>query len=97
MFYAALCDINSKSDVLTIHDLCHSFKCKNQKIHAFTRCQFQLGGAGYKSTVKNFFVGNDKVWFNFIKHRLKIGSPTIATGLQRKVKTLMQVKLLQRV
>ena len=52
MSNAAWCDLNSKGDILNLHDLCHKPLWKCQKQFTFTPSQFQLKGAGLKDTMK---------------------------------------------
>ena len=52
MSSSAWCDLNTKRDILNLHDIYPSstWKCQNQFI--FTPRQFQLEGAGLESSVK---------------------------------------------
>ena len=47
----AWCDLNSKGDLLKMHDHCSNPKRKCQKQITFTPRQFQLEGAGFKNTI----------------------------------------------
>ena len=60
MLSSACCDLNSKGDFLKLHDICHNPKCNCQKQINFTPRQFELEGAGFKYTNKNFSVGLEK-------------------------------------
>ena len=54
MSTSAWCDVNSKDDILKYHDLGHEPECNNQKQITSTPKQFQLGGPGFKKTMKKF-------------------------------------------
>ena len=57
MSNSAWCDLNSKGDIFNLHDPCSNPKCKCQEEYNFTPNQFQLGGSGFKSTMKEEFRG----------------------------------------
>ena len=55
MSNSAWCDLNSKRDILKLHDHCSNPKYKCQKLITFTPKSFQLEGAGFKNTMKKNF------------------------------------------
>ena len=86
MSNSAWCDLNSKGDVLKLHDMCSSLKCRCQKTVSFSPREFQLEGSGFKSTMGKSFEGTEKMWKNFIKPGLKIASPIISAGVAANTK-----------
>ena len=54
MSKSAWTDLNSKGNIIKLHDNCLNPKCGCQKIITFTPHQFQLELAGFKNTMKNF-------------------------------------------
>ena len=54
MSNSAWCDLNKNCTVLKLHDMCHNPKCKCQKQIIFSPNQSQLGGAGFKNTMKKY-------------------------------------------
>ena len=50
----ACSDLNSKSDILKLNKKCPNKTCKCQKHFTFNLKQFQLGGAGFKNTIKSY-------------------------------------------
>ena len=55
MSNSALCDLNSKGDILKLLDKCTNPKCNCQKQTTFTPKQFMLEGNGFKNTMKKIF------------------------------------------
>ena len=52
---SAWCDINSKGDMLKLHDPCNNPKCKCQQQITFTPRHFQLESNGLRCTMQKFF------------------------------------------
>ena len=92
MSSSAWCDLNSRGDVLKLHDLCHNPKCKCQKPITFTPKQFQLEGAGFEKTRKKI-KGTVKLWRNFIKPGLKALTPCLSAGIAAKTKNLQSAQI----
>ena len=86
MSNAAWCGLNSKPDILKLHDLCHNRKCKCEKQITFSPEQLQLEGAGIENTKKKVFEGTEKMWNAFFQPGLKISSPIISAGFVTKTK-----------
>ena len=57
MSNSAWCDVNSKGNILKLHDKCPNPKCICQKIIIFTPHQFMLEGGSIKSRLQKFFKG----------------------------------------
>ena len=57
MSNTAWCDLNTKGQVLKIHEMCPNPRCKCQKQKMFTARQFQLERAGFTKTVQKNFNG----------------------------------------
>ena len=72
MSNSACTDLNSKGNVLQLHDKCPNPKCGCQKIITFTPHQFQPVGAGFKNLTKKIIKGSQTAWNKFLK-------PTINT------------------
>ena len=52
MSNSALCDLNSKGDILKPHDICPNPKCNCQKLITFTPRQNMLEDDGFQKTMK---------------------------------------------
>ena len=86
MSNSARCDSNKKCTVLKLHDMCHNPKCRCQKQITFSPNQFQLEGAGFKSTMKRIFKGSQKVWEKFLKPAFNVAAPFIGMAVGAKSK-----------
>ena len=60
MSNSASFDLNSEGDILKLHDLCSTPKCKCQKRITFTPRQFQLKGSRFKNTKRTIFEETEK-------------------------------------
>ena len=58
MTKSAWCDLNSKGDILKLHDRCA--KCNSQKLITFTPRQYMLEGGSIKSNFQKIFRGTKK-------------------------------------
>ena len=92
MSNSAWCDLNKKSNVLKLHDMCHNPKCKCQKQITFSPKQFQLEGGSIESQQKSIFKGTEKVWDSFIKPGLRMASTLISAADDARQKKLNQPK-----
>ena len=97
MSNSAWCDLNSKGDILKLHDKCLNPKCKCQKIITFTRHQYMLGGASKKSELKSNFRGTKQAWDIFIKPGLKTATPLISAAVASKTKNPQSVQLTNKI
>ena len=77
MSNSAWCDLNSKSNILKLHDKCHNPKCGCQKVITFTRHHNLLEGGSIKSKLQKKFGGTQTAWNKFIKPRLNKNGYTI--------------------
>ena len=57
MSKSAWCDLNSKDDILQLHDKCPNPKCNCRKTITFTHHQYMLEGGSIKSKLQNVFKG----------------------------------------
>ena len=78
---SAWCDLNSKADILKLHDKCPNPKCNCQKFITFTPHQYMLEGGSVKSKL---FRGTKKAWDSFIRPGLKMATPLISTAVAAK-------------
>ena len=62
---SAWCDLNSKGDILKLHDKCPNPNCNCQKIITFTPHQYMLEGRSIKSKLHKIFKGTQTVGINF--------------------------------
>ena len=60
MSNSAWCDLNSKGDLLKLHDKCPNPKCNCQKIVTFTHHQYMQEGGSIESKLQKFFRGTKK-------------------------------------
>ena len=77
-------DLNSKGNILKLHDKCP--KCGCQKIITFTPHQNMLEGGSIKSELQKVFRGTKKTWDSFIKTGLKMATPLISAAVAAKTK-----------
>ena len=79
--------LNSKGDILKIHDKCLNPKCGCQKIITFTPHQYMLEGGSIKTRLRKIFRGTKKAWDSYIKPGLKkMASPLISAAIAAKTK-----------
>ena len=83
---SAWSDINSKGDILKLHDKCPNPKCNCQKIITFTPHHYMLEGGSIKSKLQKIFKGTKKAWDSFIKPGLKMATPLISAAVAAKTK-----------
>ena len=57
MSNSAWTDLNSKGNILKLHDKCPNPKCNCQKLITFTPNQYMLEGGSIKSKLQKFFRG----------------------------------------
>ena len=79
-------ELNSKGNILKLHDKCPNPKCGCQKIITFTPHQFMLEGGSIKRKLQKIFRGTKKVWDSFIKPGLKMATPPISAAIAAKTK-----------
>ena len=86
MSNSAWCDLNSKGDLLKLHDNCPNPKCNCQKIITFTPHQYMLEVNGFKNTFKKIFTGSQTAWNKFLKPAVNVTSPFIGMAVSAKSK-----------
>ena len=87
MSNSAWCDLNSKGNILKLHDKCPNPKCNCQKMITFTPHQYMLEGGSIKSKLQKSFRGTKKAWESFIKPGLKMATPLISAAVAAKTKS----------
>ena len=60
MSSTAWTDLNSKGDILKLHNLCGKDGCKCQRNVCFTSKQFEVEGSEFKNTMKEPLEGSQK-------------------------------------
>ena len=78
--------LNSKGNILKLHDKCPNPKCGCQKIITFTPHQYMLEGGSIKSRLQKIFRGTKKVWEAYIRPGLKMATPLISAAVAAKTK-----------
>ena len=86
MLNSAWTDLNSKGNILKLHDKCPNPKCGCQKIITFTPHQYMLEGGSIKSRLQKIFRGTKKAWDGFIKPGLKMATTLISAAVAAKTK-----------
>ena len=86
MSNSAWTDLNSKRNILKLHDKCPNPKCGCQKIITFSSHQNMLAGGSIKSKLQRIFRGTKKAWDSFIKPGLKMATPLISAAVAANTK-----------
>ena len=86
MSNSAWCDLNKNCTVLHLHDMCNNPKCKCQKKITFSPNQFQLEGAGFKSTMIKIYKESQTAWSKLRKPTIKTLAPVIGMTVGAKSK-----------
>ena len=86
MSNSAWTDLNSKGNILKLHDKCPNPKCGCQKIITFALDEYMLERGSIKSKLQKFFRGTKKAWDSFIKPGLKMATPLISAAVAAKTK-----------
>ena len=87
MSNTACCDLNSKGDILKIHEKCPNPKCNCQKLITFTPHQDMLESNGFKNTMKKIVEGTQSAWNRFFKPAVMVAAPFIGMAVSGKTKT----------
>ena len=87
MSNSAWCDLNSKGDILKLHDKSPNRKCGYQKIITFTLHQYILEGGSIKTKLQKISSGTKKAWDSFIKPGLIMATPLISAAAAAKTKS----------
>ena len=84
MSNGAWCDLNSKGNILKLHDKCPNLKGGCQKIISFTPNQYMLEGEVFKNTMKNLFKGSQTAWNKVLKPAVNVAAPFIGMAVSAK-------------
>ena len=79
-------DLNSKGNILKLHDKCPNPKCNVQKIITFTPHQYMLEGGSIKSKLQNFFKGTQTAWNKFLKPAVNVAAPFFGMAVSARTK-----------
>ena len=88
MSNSAWCDLNSKGDILKLHDKCPNPKCNCQKIHTFTPHEYMLEGGSIKSKLQKIFKGTQTAWNKFLKPAVNVAAQFIGKAVSAKTENL---------
>ena len=86
MSNSAWTDLNSKGNILKLHDKCPNPKCGCHKNITFSSHQYMLEGGSIKSKLHKNFRGTKKAWDSFIRPGLKMATPLISVAVAAKTK-----------
>ena len=86
MSNSAWTDLNSKGNILKLHDKCPNPKCGCQKIISFTPQQYMLEGGSIKSKLQKIFKGTQAAWNKFLKPAVNVAAPFIGMAVSAKTK-----------
>ena len=86
MSNSAWFDLNSKGDILKLHDKCPNPKCNCQKIITFTPHQYMSEGVSIKSKLQKMFTGTQTAWNKFLKPAVNVAAPFIGMADSSKTK-----------
>ena len=93
MSNSAWCDLNNKSDVLTLYDKCPNPKGNCQKTKTFTPHQFMIERGSTKSKLQKIFRGTKEAWDSFFKPVLKMATPLKSAAVAAKTKSPQSVQI----
>ena len=79
-------DLNSKGNILKLHDKCPNPKCGCQKIITFTPHQYMLEGGSIKSKLQKIFRGTQTASNKFLKPAINATAPFIGMAVSGKTK-----------
>ena len=86
MSNSAWTDLNSKGNILKLHDKCPNSKCGCQKIITFTPHQYMFEGGSIKNTQQKIFKGTQTAWNKFLKPAINATAPFIGMAVSSKTK-----------
>ena len=78
--------LNSKGNILKLHDKCPNPKCNCQNIITFTPHQYMLEGGSIKSKLQKIFKGTQTAWNKFLKPAVNVAAPFIGMVVSAKTK-----------
>ena len=85
MSNSARCDLNSKRNILKLHDKCPNPKCNCRKQITFTPKQYMLEGNCFKNTMQKLFEGSQSAWNKFLKS-VNVAATFIGLAVSAKTK-----------
>ena len=88
MSSSAGCDLNSKGNILKLHDTCPNPKRNCQKIVTFTPHQKLLDGGSIKSKLQKNFKGTQTAWNKFLKPAVNVAAPFVGMAVSAELKLL---------
>ena len=83
---SAWTDLNSKGNILKLHDKCPNPKCNCQKIITFTPHQNMLEGGSLKNKFQKMFKGTQTSWNKFLKPALNMTCPYIGMAVSAETR-----------
>ena len=86
MSNSAWCDLNSKGDIIKLHDKCPNPKCNCQKHFTFTPHQYMLESGSIKSKLQKIFKVTQTAWSKFLKPAIEASAPFIGMAVSAKTK-----------
>ena len=86
MSNSAWCDLNSKGDILKLHDKSPNPRCNCQKIITFTPHQYMLEGGLIRNRLQKIFKGTKTAWNKFLKPAINATAPFIGMAVSAKTK-----------
>ena len=79
-------DLNSKGNILKLHDKCPNPKCGCQKTITFTPYQYMLEGGSIKSKLQKIFKGTKTASVKFLIPAINATAPFIGMAVSAKTK-----------
>ena len=86
MSNSAWCDLNSKGDLLKLHDKCPNPKCNCQKETNFTPHHYMPEGGSIKCKLQKNFRGTRTAWNTFLKPAINATAPFTGRAVEAKTK-----------
>ena len=86
MSISAWSDLNSKGNLVKLHDKCPNPNCGCQKIITFTPHQYMLEGGSIKRKLQKIFKGTQTAWNKFLKPAINATAPFIGMAVSAKTK-----------
>ena len=86
MSNSAWTDLNSKGNILKLHDKCPNPKCGCQKIITFIPHQYMLEGESIKSKLQKIFRRTQTARNKFLKPAINATAPFIGMAVSAKTK-----------
>ena len=83
---SAWTDINSKGNILKLHDKCPISKCGCQKIITFTPHQYMLEGGSIKSKLQKLYKETQTARIKFLKPAANVAAPFFGMAVSAKTK-----------